>query len=298
MYDLHRLRLLRELDHRGTLAAVAAALGYDPSSVSHQLGVLEREVGVPLLEPMGRRVRLTPAAEALVAHTEVILRELERAETAIAATRTEVAGRVRVATFQTAAHTLLIDAIGALADRHPGLEVSFSQLTAEAAIPALVAREVDVVLSERYPGQDAPPPRAVLTRTLMADPLRLAVPERWPARTLADLADAPWVMEHAGAFARSWAVPVCRTAGFEPDVRFTSADVYLHAELVAQGRAAAFLPRLGPRPGEDVRFVATGAARLVTVSRRDGSEGNPAIDAVDAALETAALRWSGRGERS
>lgn len=51
LLDLHRLRLLRELKHRGTLAAVAAALSYSPSSVSQQLSVLEAEVGVALLEP-------------------------------------------------------------------------------------------------------------------------------------------------------------------------------------------------------------------------------------------------------
>ncbi|WP_205625621.1 helix-turn-helix domain-containing protein [Actinomadura atramentaria] len=63
MLDLHRLRLLRELKHRGTLAAVAEALAYSPSSISQQLSVLEREAGVRLLEPVGRRVRLTPQAE-------------------------------------------------------------------------------------------------------------------------------------------------------------------------------------------------------------------------------------------
>jgi DNA-binding transcriptional LysR family regulator len=84
MFDLHRLRLLRELKHRGTLAAVAAALSYAPSSVSQQLSQLEAEVGVRLLEPVGRRVRLTEQAEILVAHTEAVLERLERAEADIA----------------------------------------------------------------------------------------------------------------------------------------------------------------------------------------------------------------------
>ena len=73
MLDLHRLRLLRELKHRGTLAAVAAALSYSPSTISAQLAQLEREAGVPLLVPAGRRVRLTPEAETLVGHVEAVL---------------------------------------------------------------------------------------------------------------------------------------------------------------------------------------------------------------------------------
>src|ERR1044072_2854913 len=72
MFDLHRLRLLRELSQRGTLAAVARALNYSPSSVSQQLSLLETEVGVPLLEPVGRRVKLTPQAEILVRDTATV----------------------------------------------------------------------------------------------------------------------------------------------------------------------------------------------------------------------------------
>lgn len=65
MLDVRKLRLLRELAHRGTIAAVAEALAYTPSAVSQQLTALERETGVSLLARTGRRVRLTPARLAL-----------------------------------------------------------------------------------------------------------------------------------------------------------------------------------------------------------------------------------------
>ena len=71
--DLNRLRLLVELNERGTLAAVAAALRYTPSAVSQQLAVLEREAGVPLLQQAGRGVRLTDAALVLVEHARALL---------------------------------------------------------------------------------------------------------------------------------------------------------------------------------------------------------------------------------
>src|SRR6185436_1411560 len=66
MLELRRLRLLRELHQRGTIAAVADALQFTPSAVSQQLAMLEREAGVPLLERSGRGVRLTDAALVLV----------------------------------------------------------------------------------------------------------------------------------------------------------------------------------------------------------------------------------------
>jgi DNA-binding transcriptional LysR family regulator len=287
VYDVHRLRLLRELSHRGTLAAVAEALGYSPSAISHQLGILERETGATLLEPAGRGVRLTPAAVALVARTEIILRELERAEADIAASRREVTGTVRVATFQTAAHTLVLDAIDRLAQRRPQLTVTVAHLDAAAAIPALMARDFDVVLSEDYPGAPSAPHPGVSTTTLAEDPLLLAVPAAWPARALSELAEAAWVMEHSGTVARSWSTARCREAGFEPRVRFETADLHLQAAIVARRLAAAFVPRLGHVPSPGIRLVETGHSRRILRSTRTGSGSAPAISALLEALSAA-----------
>src|SRR5690606_27341028 len=97
LLGLHRIRLLGEVHRRGSLAAAAAALGYDPSTVSQQLKVLEREAGTRLTEPVGRGVRLTEAGLVLVRHGEAMLRTMEEAEAAVAAVGSEVAGRVRIA---------------------------------------------------------------------------------------------------------------------------------------------------------------------------------------------------------
>ncbi|MBS4104487.1 helix-turn-helix domain-containing protein, partial [Tsukamurella paurometabola] len=70
--DVHRLRILRELADRGTVAATARAMDMTPSAVSQQLKVLAREAGVDLLEPDGRRVRLTDAGLALVVRAESV----------------------------------------------------------------------------------------------------------------------------------------------------------------------------------------------------------------------------------
>lgn len=279
MYDLHRLRLLRELAHRGTLAAVAEALGYSPSAISHQLGLLERETGVALLEPAGRGVRLTPAATALVARTETILRELEHAEADIAASRADVTGTVRVATFQTAAHTLVLDAIDRLTQQHPLLTVTVAHVNAEAAIPALLARDFDLVLSEDYPGNPPSPHPGITTSVVTGDPLLLAVPAEWSAQDLTDLADAPWVMEHRGTDARMWSTATCRAAGFEPRVRYETTDLHLHAAIVARGRAAAFLPELAHSPSPSIRLLPTGQSRTITVSIRSGSLTHPTVRA-------------------
>src|SRR3954453_396654 len=115
MLDLRRLRLLRELHARGTIAAVADPMQYTPPAVSQQLAVLEREVGRPLLERAGRGVRLTDDALVLVEHAATRVRRAERPEAALAAGAGRVAGRARIASFQSMAIRVAVPAIGALA---------------------------------------------------------------------------------------------------------------------------------------------------------------------------------------
>ncbi|MFF8865236.1 LysR substrate-binding domain-containing protein [Streptomyces sp. NPDC015139] len=303
MFDLHRLRLLRELRRRGTLAAVAAALSYAPSSVSQQLSLLEAEAGVPLLEPVGRRVRLTEQAEILVAHTEAVLERLERAEADIAASLTDLTGTLRVASFQTAALTLVPAALGLLRDRHPHLRVHVTHMEPERALPALQARDFDLVLAEEYPGNPGPRPTELEQQDLLEDPLRLAVPEaagsrgRGPMAALRALSGHPWVMEPEGTAARHWAVAVCRDAGFEPDVRFETTDLLLHLRLVEQGHAAAFLPdllRTAQPATVPLRPLPRGrnTRRIFTVVRR-GRGGHPAVVACRDALLGAVGRGAG-----
>src|ERR687892_313204 len=115
MLDLRRLRLLHELHARGTIAAVADALQFTPSAVSQQLAVLEREAGLPLLEPAGRSVRLTDAALVLVGHADALLARAELAQAELAAATGRVAGRGRIASFQSVAFHIAIPAMQPLA---------------------------------------------------------------------------------------------------------------------------------------------------------------------------------------
>ncbi|MFB9908509.1 LysR family transcriptional regulator [Allokutzneria oryzae] len=290
MYDLHRLRLLRELKSRGTLAAVAKALSYSPSSVSQQLSQLEAEAGVPLLEHVGRGVRLTAHAEILVGHTDAIMQRLEQAHTDLARASAEVVGTLRVAAFQTAALAFVPDALTALRAQLPRLRVHVRHIEAELALPALLAREFDLVIAEEYPGNALPRPEGIERRDLCQDPFRLALPPQDSRRRLelADLAERPWVMEPEGTAARQWAVAVCRAAGFEPDVCFESTDILFHVHLVEQGHAVALVPDLVWRSTTTaavLRALPGGPhARTLFTAARAGTQAHPAVVACRDAL--------------
>ena len=260
LFDIRRLRLLHELSRRGTLADVAEALHQSPSSVSQALSQLEREVGVPLLEKAGRRVRLTPAAEILVEHTAVVLQRLELAASDLANTDDRASGTVRIAVFQSAASAFMPQMLTELARSHPRLRVTMSQREPEQALYETWMREFDLVVAEEYPGHAARVYPDLDRQPLTTDLLRLAVPPTgapWDTvSSVADAAELPWTMEPAGTASRHWAEQLCRRAGFEPDVRFETDDLEAQIALIESGNAVAILPdlmRVRRRP--DVRVV-------------------------------------------
>jgi len=283
MLDLRRLRLLRELKIRGTIAAVAEALAYSPSSVSQQLALLETEAGVALLTKVGRRVQLTPQAEVLVSHTEQLLERMELMQAELDSSLTEVRGTVRLAVFQSAALGIIPQALTLLAAEHPALRVEITQREPENALFEVWARDFDLVVAEQYPGHAAPRQPELDRVALCRDELRLGGSD-----SLRAAATRAWVMEPRGTASRHWAEQLCRTAGFEPDVRFETADLQAHIRLVESGHAVALLPDLvwgGRTPSLALTSLDGSPTREVFTSVREASRERPAILALRDVLE-------------
>ncbi len=293
-FDLHRLRLLRELKHRGTISAVATAMSYSHSAISQQLKILEAEVGAPLLEPDGRRVRLTSQAEILVQHVEAILERLDQADADLARASGDIAGTFRIATFQTVIVALMPSVLKALSTDHPRLTLELTHVDPGEALSRLQVREFDLVFDEAFAGQPLAGSPLVKQSVLHRDPMRLAVPASGSpladALRVTDLANADWVMEPVGGRAREWAERICRSAGFVPRVRFESPDMVVHERLVRGGHAVAFLP--------DLLWVETpltvslhqlpdSGYRDIICSVRAGASDHPAVTATTNALRAA-----------
>lgn len=294
MLSLPRLRLLREVHRTGSLTAAARTLNYTPSAVSQQLKLLERETGTTLLEPVGRGVRLTPAAQGLVGHTERVLATLEEAEAELAAAQHEVRGTLHVAAFQSAMLAVAPTVLDALARNHPDLEVTISQREVEDAFEGLLAHEFDLIISEEYLGRPDPLREGVDRVELLRDPLHLVLPldGPWSARPrrLSELAEAPWALDPADSATGAWGRAVCRQAGFEPRVRLDTLNPLLQVDFVRSGHAVAFVPALlGRRHLDGVRSVGLAGApyRLLSIQVRSGRTRHPAVVACRAAFAEA-----------
>ncbi|MGO3327143.1 LysR family transcriptional regulator [Gordonia sp. (in: high G+C Gram-positive bacteria)] len=291
MLNVGRLRVLRELHLRGTLAAVAEALVYTPSAVSQQLSQLEREVGVPLLERVGRGVRLTDAALTLVGHTEAVLTRLEAAEADLAASQPTVQGVLRVALFQSVVLELAPPTLTLLDERHPLLQVELVQRDEDLATSGMLAQEFDVVLGEEFPGRPHPIRPDVHREDLLRDSLMLALPAhgRWAGLppALKELSDAPWALDPADTAMGAWSRDICRAAGFEPIVRFDTPDPLLQAHLVRTGHAVALMPSmLASRhlAGTRLEALPDDPHRMLYTATRTGRIGHPAVQAFREAI--------------
>ncbi|MCL2542778.1 MAG: LysR family transcriptional regulator [Nocardioidaceae bacterium] len=286
MLDVRRLVLLREVHVRGSITAAARALSYTHSAVSQQLALLEKEAGVPLLEKVGRGIRLTPAAEELVQHAGEILHVLERAEADLAASDARVRGTLRLAAFSTISRYAIPQVVRTLGERHPALDVRFRQVEPEEGLLLLTSRRVDVLVADRYPGAGAPVPDGLDSEDLVQDPIHAYLPATVgpPAEhTLDDLARVRWVLEPSGTESHQWGRRVCREHGFDPDVAYESDDLLFHLRMVEAGLAAALLPDLlvreagasiAPSPVLDLH-----QSRGISMICRSGARRRPAISA-------------------
>jgi DNA-binding transcriptional LysR family regulator len=297
MLDLRRLKLLREVDARGTVHGAARALDYTPSAISQQLAVLEREAGAKLLERSGRNVRLTDAGRVLVRHATTLLDGMEAAEAEL----TELAaghpaGVVRVSAFQSAFLRIVAPAVAALAQSHPDVRVEATEVEVEEGVPALRLQQLDAVVGDEYEGQPRPVHADLKREPLVREQVRLVMPATHPlARRrrvpMARLADAEWAACQPGTGHRDMQIRACRQlGGFEPDLRYASDDFLILLELVRTTGACALLPDLVlgyGAPGVAVRSLAEGTiGREVFLLTR--ATRTPPVEAVAAALKSAA----------
>jgi len=301
MLDVRRLRVLHAVSAYGSVTAAAAALGYSAPAVSQQLAALEREVGMRLTERAGRGVSLTPAALILVAHTDALLARLEAAEADLAALRDQIAGRVALAAFPSAAASLVPAAWAALAGSAPQVRLDLTEMEPEESLPAVLRGETDVAIAHEYDLLPRPLDPLFERRELLADPVVLAVPASHPlaaesAIPLSDLAGQPFLAPREATSCAEMIQRACARAGFVPRVVARATDFQVLLSLVAAGAGVTLVPGLAARwlpPG--VRLVPPAepvTRRVFTVSRRGGDR-KPAVRVVLDALTDAAARPGG-----
>jgi DNA-binding transcriptional LysR family regulator len=299
MIDVRRLRALRELSDRGTIAAAADALHLTASAVSQQLAALERDVGQRLVEPDGRRVRLTPAAHVLLEHAGPLFARLERMQADLDAHARGERGAVRVGAFPTAIIDLVAPAAEALRDHAPGVSLAVTEAEAPGIFDLLVRGEVDVAIAMASSYAPTATDERFTRVELQRDVLDAAVPADHPlagapAIELLDLQAETWIVPPPGWQCESVLLGACQGAGFAPHMAHRTSDWAAALALVQAGLGVTLVPRLAqtaPPAGVAIRPLAGAApCRHLFATCRGGAEQAPVVRVVLDALVEAARR--------
>lgn len=288
MIDLRRVQVLRAVHQHGTVTAAAAALHLTPSAVSHHLRELSRELRVQLLQPQGRRVRLTPAAQLVVEHGDAVLARWEEAESALAAYRDGQAGLLRMCAFPSAVGGLLAPAAARLRSAYPALRVEISECETPDGFDQLMSSDADIAVLA--PSEDFPHPRDARfdQESLLDERLELVVPADHPlagrdAVRLEEAAEEEWVLPARDSCDHRERVMVCCTmAGFTPRVAHHAKDWQAITAMVGCGLGVSLVPLLAEVPPAYgvVRVPLAGPvapARRVLTCVRHGSRRHPLI---------------------
>jgi DNA-binding transcriptional LysR family regulator len=276
--ETRRLQLLLELSRLGSMRAVADEMDVTTSTVSQQIAVLAAEVGTSLVEPVGRRVRLTPAGRRLAEHAVTILAAVDAARLDLDPAA-QPAGTLRTAGFATAIRRSLLPAVARLATTHPAVHLQIAEHEPLEALGLLARDAVDLALVYDYTLAPAALDRTVEATSLWSAPWGLAVPAE--ASRSADSAgsavavfagwhDADWIVNSRNTADEDVVRILASMAGFAPRVVHRADSLDLVEDLIVAGLGVGLLPldrpvapgvRVLPLTDPDVRLRAYAVVR-------------------------------------
>jgi DNA-binding transcriptional LysR family regulator len=294
MLDVKRMRVLREVVARGSFSGAADTLHLSQSAVSQQVAVLEREVGMALLERTSAGPQLTPAGETLMGHADAVIARLDEAERELSQIAGLEGGRLRLVSFSTASATLMTRAMAEFRALHPQVELQYVEGEPEDSVPAVRRGEHDLALAFDFVAFPEDFGRDLDARMILEDPMRVALPPGHPLAAgktvdLSALADEDWLCGDKPSACREHVINACRMAGFEPRISFESDDYQVIQGLVAAGLGVGLIPELAAwDPNVELREIKPHAPvrRVWAVTREAGSR-SPACEEMLALLETA-----------
>ncbi|PQP42181.1 LysR family transcriptional regulator [Mycolicibacterium austroafricanum] len=276
--DTRRLELLLALSRLGSMRAVADAHHLTTSTVSQQIAALARDTGAALIEPEGRRVRLTPAGRRLADHAVTILAAVDRARLDLDPDA-EPVGTVRVGGFATGIRVSLLPIVADLAVRYPEVDVVISEYEPVEAFKLLTADDLDLALTYDYNLAPASPGADLDAVPLWSIGWGLGVPSGTAAdRGLMTFADSTWIVNSRNTADETAVRTLASLAGFTPTIAHQIDSLDLVEDLIVAGFGVGLLPLGRPTsPGVTVLPLQNPDVTLTAyaVTRRGRSAWSP-----------------------
>jgi DNA-binding transcriptional LysR family regulator len=247
--------------------------------VSQQIAALAKEAGAQLIEPEGRRVRLTPAGQRLADHAVTILAAVDAARLDLDPDA-EPAGTVRVGGFATGLRVSLFPIVEELAKRYPKVEFVISEFEPIEAFALLTDDDLDLALTYDYNLAPASVGAALETVPLWSVAWGIGVPADTPDGpvNIAEYADHTWIVNSRNTADEDAVRTLAAMAGFSPKIAHQIDSLDLVEDLIVSGYGIGLLP-IGRPTGGGVKVLPFADANPVltayAVTRRGRSTWPP-----------------------
>ncbi|MEU2794899.1 LysR family transcriptional regulator [Streptomyces sp. NPDC007117] len=239
--EMHQLRYFAAIVDEGTFTAAAHRLHVSQSGISTQVAKLELELGQQLLYRSGRRIRLTPAGEAVLPLAKNALATLEAIKHTAAEFADALRGRVRLGMIMGCSIPAFLDTIADLSHTHPGIEVSLHEGYSDDLQAQVLAGSLDLALIG-YAGSVAP---GLETGIVIDEPITAAVPAGHPLDRpdlrLRDLRDERILCLCPGTGIRAAYEDSCHSIGLRPRVDIDASSPVTLLRLAERGAGVAIL---------------------------------------------------------
>jgi len=242
-----------ELRHLVYFVAVAERLNFSRAAeslhvaqpaISQQIHSLEKELGEPLFERVGKRVQLTDAGQALLPHARLILSATEAARNEIRDRGKLLKGTVKLGAPPTVSGHLLPARLTSFEKKYPGLDVRLREAGTDTLLKLVEQGQLDlaVVSTDLLPAN-------IDSQPFLEEPYVVAVSAKHPLShgatvSMTTLADDSFILFPDGYKLREVTLSACRAAGFEPHIALDGGSMQSALQFVAAGLGVAVVPQL------------------------------------------------------
>ncbi|HET7314659.1 LysR family transcriptional regulator [Salinisphaera sp.] len=147
MIERIHLRILRQIERDGTLTAAATSLHLTQSALSHAIRKLEDQAGTAIWRREGRRIRLTPAGDYLLAAAERLLPQLERIDAVLADYAAGQYGSLRIGMECHPCYRWLLKIVEPYLAEWPGVDIDVIQAFRFGGMAALFNHDIDILVT-------------------------------------------------------------------------------------------------------------------------------------------------------
>ncbi len=253
--ELYQLQYFVAVAQEGSFTRAARRCLVSQPTLSQQIQKLERELGQPLFQRLGRRVELTEAGRVLYEKAQNILQLAQQAQHEVEEISGQGMGRVIVGAIPTVAPYLLPDLVQQFQTQFPQAELAIDEDLTDHLIAKCVQGELDLAIMALPIEHDQ-----LTVESLWSEPLLLAVSRQHPLAkkskiTMRDLSKEPFILLDEMHCLGQQIVEFCNRQAYTPLVCCHSAQLLTVQEMVALGHGVSLVPEMAAAANTDDRVV-------------------------------------------